>query len=96
MITVIYIIYRFSAEFVSSCQVIQDHVSGSQRENNSAVVSTILYYSASILLTLYIYMGVLPPKFVLTILKVEILDPHTQSTKSSIIALRTVLNVVTL
>ena len=40
MITVIYIIYRFSAEFVSSCQVIQDHVSGSQRENNSAVVST--------------------------------------------------------
>ena len=40
MITVIYVIYRFSAEFVSSCQVIQDHVSGSERENNSAVVST--------------------------------------------------------
>ena len=60
MITVIYIIYRFSAEFVSSCQVIQDHVSGSLRENNSAVVSTNLlslciYIIIIIYVIIYIY-----------------------------------------
>ena len=41
-------------------------------------------------------MGVLPPKCVLTILTVKIWDPHTASTKSSILVLRTVLTVLTL
>ena len=41
-------------------------------------------------------LGVLPPKCVLTILTVKIWDPHTPSTKSSILVLRTVLNVLTL
>ena len=41
-------------------------------------------------------MKVLPPKCVLTILTVKIWDPHIPSTKSSILVLRTVLNVVTL
>ena len=41
-------------------------------------------------------MGVLLPKCVLTILAVKIWDPHIPSTKSSILVLRTVLNVLTL
>ena len=43
-----------------------------------------------------LYQGVLPPKCVLTILTFKIWDPHTPSTKSSILVLRTVLNVLTL
>ena len=41
-------------------------------------------------------LGVLPPKCVLTILTVKIWNPHNLCTKSSILVLRTVLNVLTL
>ena len=44
----------------------------------------------------FAWMGVLPPKCVLTILTIKIWDPRTSSTKSSILVLRTVLNVLTL